>query len=75
MPMHESESGELRSTARRYISPRELSEMTGLARVTLAQWRQHGRGPAWIRLGSRVLYDIHDIESWMAARRQGGDAA
>lgn len=36
---------------------------------TLARWRHEGRGPAWTKSGSRVLYRGVDWLTWLEARR------
>ena len=35
---------------------------------TLAHWRSEGRGPAFIKLGSRVAYRGSDLNSWLDAQ-------
>ncbi len=40
-----------------------------LAKQTLARWRCEGRGPAFLRLGKRVLYGEADVEAWLSAKR------
>ena len=35
---------------------------------TLAHWRSEGRGPAYIKLGSRVAYRGSDLNEWLAAQ-------
>ena len=35
---------------------------------TLAHWRSEGRGPVYIKLGSRVGYRGSDLNAWLAAR-------
>ena len=35
----------------------------------LSQWRHHGRGPAFIKIGSRVAYRGADLNAWLEARR------
>ena len=35
---------------------------------TLAHWRSDGRGPAFIKLGSRVAYRGADLNQWLAAQ-------
>ena len=35
---------------------------------TLAHWRSEGRGPAFIKLGSRVAYRGADLNAWLAAQ-------
>lgn len=34
---------------------------------TLAQWRHHGKGPAYIRFGNRVLYLGATLNEWLDA--------
>ena len=36
---------------------------------TLAHWRSEGRGPAFIKIGSRVAYAGCDLNAWLADRR------
>ncbi|MCY4002493.1 MAG: hypothetical protein OXF33_02115 [Rhodospirillales bacterium] len=36
---------------------------------TLAHWRSEGRGPAFIKIGSRVAYSGADLNSWLRERR------
>ena len=35
---------------------------------TLAHWRSEGRGPAYIKIGSRVAYRGTDLTRWLLAR-------
>lgn len=37
-------------------------------RSTLAHWRSQGRGPAYLKLGSRVAYRGSDLNEWLAAQ-------
>ena len=36
---------------------------------TLANWRTYGRGPAYVRLGRLVRYQVADLEEWIERRR------
>ncbi len=45
------------------------AKRTGLSASSLEKLRVTGMGPAYLKLGRRVVYDIRDLESWMAARR------
>lgn len=45
------------------------SERLGVARQTMASWRLKGRGPQFIRLGRKVLYDPADLDAYVAANR------
>lgn len=43
----------------------------GVSRVTLESWRLKRIGPAWIRLGDRLVrYELRDLRAWIAARRE-----
>lgn len=35
---------------------------------TLANWRTTGTGPAYVRLGGKILYPAHEIEKWESSR-------
>ena len=35
---------------------------------TLAHWRCEGRGPAFIKLGSKVAYKGSDLNAWIKAQ-------
>lgn len=35
---------------------------------TLSHWRSEGRGPAFIKLGSKVAYRGSDLNSWLTSR-------
>jgi len=57
------------------INPNDLytpdaPELRALAAVqTLARWRHEGKGPAYMKSGSRVVYRGSDVLSWLDARR------
>ncbi len=36
--------------------------------MTLAHWRSEGRGPNYIKLGSRVAYRGSDLNAWLIAQ-------
>lgn len=38
-------------------------------RQTLSNWRSQGRGPAFIKVGSKVLYRGSDLLKWLEANR------
>lgn len=35
---------------------------------TLAHWRSEGRGPSFVKLGSRVAYAGRDLNDWIASQ-------
>jgi predicted DNA-binding transcriptional regulator AlpA len=50
------------------LRPEEAAQVTRLAVQTLARLRCEGRGPRFIRVGSRIVYRLSDIEAWLASR-------
>ena len=48
----------------------QAAKFTGLKRKTLENVRSRGDGPPYYKLGSRVVYDIEDLNTWMAAKRR-----
>ena len=52
-------------TKKRYASIKEVSAYTTLAESTLYEWSAQGKIPS-IKLGSRVLFDLNDIDKVMA---------
>lgn len=55
-----------------YLTPRDMVERYkgAITPKTLSNWRSIGTGPAFLRIGGKVLYDRADVESWEASRRQ-----
>jgi hypothetical protein len=56
-----------------YLSPPEVAERWGghISVQTLAQWRSRRAGPAYTKLGGRVLYSVTDIVAYEAKQRRG----
>lgn len=53
----------------RLLSTEEAAPLVGVKAKTLCNWRVAGLGPAHIRAGRRIAYDVTDIEAWKAGRR------
>ncbi len=54
--------------ASRYLNNEEAAAYLKLSPHTLNKKRVIGGGPKFRKLGSRVVYAIDDLESWMEAR-------
>jgi DNA-binding transcriptional MerR regulator len=52
------------------LSTKDLAARIGIRPKTLDNWRSLGVGPAFYRLGSRVVYDLADVDAWLAERRR-----
>ncbi len=57
--------------AGRWLRPPAAGEyLGGISTSTLAKWRLSGSGPAFSKAGRVVVYDLADLESWLAARKR-----
>jgi hypothetical protein len=45
------------------------ADYLGLSRAYLRQGRQHGRGPAYIRIGRTIRYRVADLDAFLAQHR------
>ena len=57
------------AVARRYLTAPMVAAEYGLPVASLATWRSRGRGPAYVKVGSRVLYCRSDVERFLELRR------
>ena len=48
----------------RFLRTPEAAQFLGLSPRTLEKHRTYGTGPAYRKLGGRVVYALHDIEAW-----------
>lgn len=46
----------------RHLNQYELSKRWNVSQRTLEKWRQIRRGPAFLRVGRRILYTVADVE-------------
>jgi len=52
----------------RYLNTNNAAELLGASRPTLARWRIDGYGPPFKKIGRRVIYDVAELESWLALK-------
>ena len=53
---------------KRYANIKEVSEYTSIPVKTLYEWSSVGKIPC-IRLGRKLLFDLHDIDQLMASMK------
>lgn len=53
----------------RYVDIKRVSRYTSLSVMTLYEWAGTGRIPS-IKIGRRVLFDLHDIDVLMASMKR-----
>lgn len=59
---------------KKFLTPRQLTERWGgeIHERTLANWRASSRGPRYLRIGGKILYDIEDVEAYESGRKVQG---
>jgi hypothetical protein len=50
-----------------HLNQKGLAERWLISPRTLEQWRWQGRGPRYVKVGSRVIYRLSDIEAFEKA--------
>ena len=53
----------------KFATAAEVAEVLRLSPKTLANWRSKGLGPKYVRIGSRILYDGDEFETWLATKK------
>ena len=53
----------------RYLTERQVSEITGRALSTLRNDRMHRRGLPYVKLGRSVRYNLEEVLSFMESRK------
>jgi len=48
----------------RYLRTPEAARFLGLSDRTLEKHRTYGTGPAYRKLGGRVVYSLEDLQAW-----------
>ena len=48
----------------RFLRTKEAAEFLSLSARTLEKHRTYGTGPAYRKLGGRVVYSVDDLETW-----------
>jgi excisionase family DNA binding protein len=57
-----------------YLTTLEVANRLRTPAETIRYWRHIGKGPKSFKLGRRVLYAREDVESFIAAARNGNVA-
>ena len=51
------------------LTTKEVANMTGLSRETLAQWRSQRRGISYLKIGRSVRYALADVQAYLEGCR------
>ena len=55
-------------TNKRKFNNQEAADYLGVKGNTLEVWRCKHKGPRYSKIGTRVLYDVDDLEAFFTAR-------
>ena len=58
-----------------FLTPEQVSELTGVRASTLANWRWANRGPKFHRLGRSIRYEKGELLRWAEAQAVEPEAA
>ena len=50
----------------RFLRTKEAAEVLSLSARTLEKHRTYGTGPAYRKLGGRVVYSVEELQAWAA---------
>jgi predicted DNA-binding transcriptional regulator AlpA len=50
----------------RFLRTKEAAEFLSLSARTLEKHRTYGTGPAYRKLGGRVVYSVEELQAWAA---------
>ena len=53
----------------RYLKPKEVEKVYRIKAGTLANWRNQGRGPSYVKYGRKVLYPVAEMEKFCQQHR------
>lgn len=59
----------------KHLSQLELSRRWGISPRTLERWRWLRQGPAYLKIGGKVVYRLDDIDAYEAEQRRTAQAA
>lgn len=54
---------------KQHLDESSLAQRWGISRRTLQRWRQIKTGPAYLRLGGRIVYAIADVVAFETVSR------
>lgn len=55
------------------LNEHDVARVTGLSVASVRRWRLLKQGPKYIKIGSAVRYNKHDLSAWLKSRPSGGE--
>jgi DNA-binding transcriptional MerR regulator len=56
-------------TTSELLTTSKIARLMGVSVGTIKNWRRHGIGPPWVRVGSRHLYNRQAALDWLASQQ------
>jgi len=57
--------------ATRHLNQAEVAARWGFSPRTLENWRSRGKGPEFLKIGRKVVYELEAIEAFEREQRRG----
>lgn len=57
-------------TGKRRMRTGPMADYLNISSSTLAKGRMTGNGPPYTKVGRIVVYDLSDVDEWLASRRR-----
>jgi Helix-turn-helix domain len=54
-----------------YMTTEEVAGLIRTPESSLRYWRMVGKGPRWFKIGKRVVYDVDELQGWLARLHDG----
>lgn len=58
-----------RERNKRFLNKKELAEYLRISVFTIDSWVSQKREIPYIKVGTRVLFDIEDVHAWLESRK------
>jgi len=62
------------SATRVLLNTTDAAAYVGASESSLNKWRIYGTGPRFLKIGSRVKYDLDELNRWLASRERATTA-
>ena len=59
----------------KHLNQIELADRWNISQRTLERWRWLGEGPAYLKIGGRVVYRLEDVEAFEAGNLRASKSA
>jgi len=59
----------------KHLNQIDLADRWNISERTLERWRWTGEGPAYLKIGGRVVYRLEDIEAYEAENLRASTSA